>query len=832
MIQAIFNWLVEGLGSLLELLIKAVLGVLDLDINIWITAFPFLGTAYQIFQGVAIGMIVIMAALAMLKFFQPAAFGGEQSNDRPFGIMAYTLIATMAVFMGNHVLSIIINIAKIPYDIFASINVNAAGFDGIGDNLKNYVSDTVFELLGTNISIALVLCETFILALIIYNLMKLVLEVFERFMMVGILTYLSPLAFAFLVSSSGRSVFKRWVSMFVGGCALMAISAFFFDLVISGLSYMTVEVNGDASGLMSGGHLQGIVRLLLILAVCKIAQRADSYMQQLGIGVATTGGGMFEDIYMAGKAMGNMFKSANGQTGGNKASVLDGSKLPGAGYNSRMAENKPGANSGIAAVQPTGSIKAAGTAIHQGLKQSSAAYAGVSAGIAAAKSAKSQNESAATAAKMTAKAAVGATAGTVGRNLANTFMPKTMANINAAKEQSAEAAVRGAEEAASKRFDNSQASRAAADASRREYQSLGTAPLSDDIAKKVAGGQTLTPEERQDVRNNVSPIDNNGSAWVGKPTDTDDAQLGPAALAHGIKLTDGTGEYSEDNKRLAGDAQTIAAVCAGTVSAGYTGDELRVAANTAHYDASVADALLNNPNISTVPTSDAQHAVFGSAMQNLHGNDFGGEIIRDPGAAKIREDTGEPYYDDNMVPSVRDVAVIQMPDRVDEDGNIYSGGTIHAGEAFVAVTDNEGNTVFNRNRLSVANEAAYEYMPDEEKEAWTRSANKTGQVQYTKIETVATFKERSEVDACFSKSAGSHTFKTKEEYEISVNDGEYKFGSTKDPIILEKGAVRITQSGYSRSANSGYKRSGTRSSAKSMGTQKTLKRGGRTNNNQ
>lgn len=309
MLTMIFEWLSQGLGEALDLVVGIMLNALDLDISYYVDAFPALGIGYQIFQGVGLGLIIVLGGLAILRFFKPSLFGNEQSNDTLFGILFNVFVAGAALYMGNYVLSFIVDIAKVPYDIFASTDFVDLSllptFSGIG---KSILQD--FVMSGSDIAMTLI--SFIVICLIAWNMFKLILEVFERYMMVGILVYTSPLFFAMIANGNTRQSFRKWMSMFVGSCAMMTVSAFFLKLVCSGFSFM-----GE-------GSENFVIRLLLILAVCKIAQRADTYMQQLGINVGTTGQNMLDDFFVAGKAIGSVFGGGGRSTsGGNKNSVLD-----------------------------------------------------------------------------------------------------------------------------------------------------------------------------------------------------------------------------------------------------------------------------------------------------------------------------------------------------------------------------------------------------------------------------------------------------------------------------------------------------------------------------
>ena len=113
--------------------------------------------------------------------------------------------------------------------------------------------------------------------------------------------------------------------MFVGQCAMMTVSVLFTNLICSIFS-------------VSDSDPDAILKLLFGLAMCKVAQRADAYLQQLGIGVATTGGNLLGDVVslglMASRGLRDGFTGggSGGESGGsNSRKTVLGSKAGGFG---------------------------------------------------------------------------------------------------------------------------------------------------------------------------------------------------------------------------------------------------------------------------------------------------------------------------------------------------------------------------------------------------------------------------------------------------------------------------------------------------------------------
>lgn len=308
MLETIVSWIVSVIGELLDATVTGFLGMMNLSLASISSSFPALPAGYKMFQAIGLGLVVLIAGVQLTKFFLgPLA----ESRDTPVRIVLRASVATTLIWFGGHFIEIFVNLARIPYEAFVAYDPNSAGmtFSEMAENMGdlNLIDGATITLGGP---------ATLVLALIViliigWNLLKLMVEVCERFLMIGVLAYASPLVYPTLSSQATSEIFKRYAGMFFGQCAIMTISAWMLKLVLSGFSFTATDTNI-------------LFRLLLTLALCKIAQRVDTYMQQLGIGVGTTGGNLVDE------AIGMMALFGGGRTKGAGASsaAASGSDAP------------------------------------------------------------------------------------------------------------------------------------------------------------------------------------------------------------------------------------------------------------------------------------------------------------------------------------------------------------------------------------------------------------------------------------------------------------------------------------------------------------------------
>ena len=299
MLTSIIQSLSTAFGDLLEAVINAFLAALDMDLSSYLDVFPLLSDSYTLLRGFAVGLTAIIAGKSLATFWFGSVEGG-QVKDRPIMILLRTFFAVLGIYWGGYLLEYIVHLGSIPYDEF--LNLNGVSLRTTTFDFSNFL--TGFLGAGTGLGaagvilgdLAVSILSLLLTVIIAWNLFKLMVEICERWLMVGILVYTSPLIYCTIPSNSTAGIFRKWVSMFVGSVMQMSLSVMFLKLILSGFN--------------SGSETSFLVKLFMILALCKISQRIDTYLQQLGIGVATTGGSMLDDLITGARSLSSMTRGA------------------------------------------------------------------------------------------------------------------------------------------------------------------------------------------------------------------------------------------------------------------------------------------------------------------------------------------------------------------------------------------------------------------------------------------------------------------------------------------------------------------------------------------
>lgn len=259
---------------------------------------PFLATGYSVFQSMALAFAIIIAAFSIYSVFLSAG----ESRTSPVRVLVMTGVSIGMIYFGNYIAMMLVDFIKNPYEAFWGLELEGSQIEwdkvldtGIFPEVIGLVKTAAIFILTVAITVAL---------------FKLYVEMFERYLMVGITVYaFAPLAYATIASDQTIHIFKRWFSMFIGQLILMCLSVWSLKLILSGFKGMT-----------------SISQCFLMLAACHIAQRLDTYLAQLGLNVVTTGGNLLDEAIGTGAAIAGIAKSAstvwNGGKGNNSKAIL------------------------------------------------------------------------------------------------------------------------------------------------------------------------------------------------------------------------------------------------------------------------------------------------------------------------------------------------------------------------------------------------------------------------------------------------------------------------------------------------------------------------------
>lgn len=314
--EAIIDWVARTVTSLMDAVSGLFLNALGTDMTAMEEYFPFVSRAFDIMQYTAWALLFLILVWQLFK-----SFGGPITEaEEPWGLVLRSGLFALLIYFAKPIFLYVLDIARAPYTALMDVTMTGEDFSfaGIEAVLKNGLVQYV-----SNMSVVGALLQIILLIALGWNYFKLLLEVVERYVVVGILCYTSPLAYSMGGSKATGQVFKSWCRM-VGSQLLLLVMNVWF-LRAFNTSVAQYVVNGGA---LSNGRGNVFLWLFCAIAFLKTAQRFDSYLASIGLNVAQTGSGMGMELLMVARVvtgMGSGFRSAAGTFRGSSGAAAAGS---------------------------------------------------------------------------------------------------------------------------------------------------------------------------------------------------------------------------------------------------------------------------------------------------------------------------------------------------------------------------------------------------------------------------------------------------------------------------------------------------------------------------
>lgn len=296
------------------------LSALGTDLTVMEEYFPFLSKAFDIMQYTAWAMLFLITVWQLFK-----AFGGPISeSEHPLQLIARSSIFALLIGYAKPIFEIVLDIARAPYTALMDIQMSAEDFTFAG------VEQVLMSGITTLVSVITVVGLILMLILQIslgWNYFKLLLEVVERYIVVGVLCYTSPLAYCMGGSKATEPVFKSWCRMVGSQLLLLVLNVWFLRGFNSAVGQFIANAGATSTG-------QGNIFLWMFcaLAFLKTAQKFDSYLAAMGLNVAQTGSGMGMELLMSARVLtglggsvrsaGSVFHSSASAPGGTTATAF------------------------------------------------------------------------------------------------------------------------------------------------------------------------------------------------------------------------------------------------------------------------------------------------------------------------------------------------------------------------------------------------------------------------------------------------------------------------------------------------------------------------------
>ena len=221
-LDSIVEWIATQIMNLLDLITGSVLGALGCDMGVFLRYFPAAETMYDIFVAIAIGFILLNLVWQLFKNF---GAGVGLSAEDPVKLALRSALFIFLAYFSDQIMDIILRIAGTPYSWIVDASLPSLSFSDF--------ASVITVIIGCIASGSVSLIVIILVIIIAWNYLKLLFEAAERYIMVGVLIYTAPMAFATGASENTSNIFSAWCRMLGGQMFLLIMNAWCLRLFVS-----------------------------------------------------------------------------------------------------------------------------------------------------------------------------------------------------------------------------------------------------------------------------------------------------------------------------------------------------------------------------------------------------------------------------------------------------------------------------------------------------------------------------------------------------------------------------------------------------------------------
>ncbi len=208
--------------NLLDLISTSVLGALGCNMDSFLRYFPAAETMYSVFVALAIGLILLNWVWNVFKNFGLVA--GVEAED-PIKLSIRSVLFIFLAYFSGEIVHIALEIGGTPYHWILTSELPPLSFADF--------NSVLLSILGVVANGSVALIALILLLILAWNYIKLLFEAAERYILLGVLVYTAPVAFAMGSAQSTSNIFKSWCRMFAGQMFLLVMNAWCLRLFTS-----------------------------------------------------------------------------------------------------------------------------------------------------------------------------------------------------------------------------------------------------------------------------------------------------------------------------------------------------------------------------------------------------------------------------------------------------------------------------------------------------------------------------------------------------------------------------------------------------------------------
>lgn len=221
-LDGIVEWIAEQVMNGLDLITTSVLGALGCNMDTFLRYFPAAETMYSIFVATAIGLVLLNWVWQLFKNF--GLIAGLEAED-PFKLSIRSVLFIGLIYYCDQITDLILGIGGTPYSWILTSDLSPLNFADF--------NSVLLTILGVCANGSVALIALILVLILAWNYIKLLFEAAERYILLGVIVYTAPMAFATGASQTTANIFKSWCRMFGGQIFLLLMNAWCLRLFTS-----------------------------------------------------------------------------------------------------------------------------------------------------------------------------------------------------------------------------------------------------------------------------------------------------------------------------------------------------------------------------------------------------------------------------------------------------------------------------------------------------------------------------------------------------------------------------------------------------------------------
>ena len=208
--------------SILDMITTSVLGALGCNMDTFIRYFPAAEVMYNIFVAVAIGLILLNLVWQLFRNF---GLGTGLEAEDPVKLCLRSVLFIFLAIYAKDILDIVLQIGGTPYQWIVTEDLPPLSFADF--------NSVVLVILGVCANGAVAIIALILVLMLGFNFVKLLFEAAERYLVLGVMVYTAPIAFAMGASQATGGVFRAWCRMLGSQIFLLIMNAWCLRLFVS-----------------------------------------------------------------------------------------------------------------------------------------------------------------------------------------------------------------------------------------------------------------------------------------------------------------------------------------------------------------------------------------------------------------------------------------------------------------------------------------------------------------------------------------------------------------------------------------------------------------------